>query len=130
MQTGENPDSPQKQVSPKKKVTKEKKPKEDDMSNIAFFNIPKHLDCFTEPADAVFAAADYSYALFKNGNKLYSWGRGDNYVLGTREEDNLHKPEIVNPKMFQELPVLMMGTGSNHVVALVGDEADKKDFLP
>lgn len=37
---------------------------------------------------------------------------GENYVLGTRDDENMFKPYTVNPKMFDELPVLMVGCGT------------------
>lgn len=70
-----------------------------DLDKIALFREP-HPVLFDEPVDDIFAAADYNYALIRGSNKLYSWGRGDNYVLGSRQEENLHEPTIVNPKMF------------------------------
>ena len=45
-------------------------------------------------------------------NQLYSWGMGENYVLGSREDDNQFKPYKVNPKMYDEMPVLMVGCGT------------------
>jgi alpha-tubulin suppressor-like RCC1 family protein len=50
----------------------------------------------TLPSDSVFtkvfAGSNYCYALDETTNKLYSWGMGDNYVLGTREEENCFEP--------------------------------------
>ena len=43
---------------------------------------------------------------------------GYNYVLGTREEDNMFEPVKVSPKMFFECKVRAVGTGSQHVVVL------------
>jgi regulator of chromosome condensation len=61
---------------------------------------------------------------------LYSWGFGENYVLGTRNDDNQYKPSLVHPKMFEELPVLSVGLGTQHVVVLTADEADKNEIPP
>lgn len=46
---------------------------------------------------------------------------GENFVLGNRDDNNEFKPYLVNPKMFDELPVVMMGLGTMHSVALVLD---------
>ncbi len=43
---------------------------------------------------------------------------GENYVLGSREDYNEFLPYTVDPKMFEELPVLMIGAGTQHVVVL------------
>lgn len=80
------------------------------------------MSFFKQPVDHVFSAADYNYALQKESNELYSWGRGDNYVLGTRDDENVFEPYLVPPKMFHEMPVLSVGAGSNHVVVLSGAE--------
>jgi hypothetical protein len=37
---------------------------------------------------------------------------GENYVLGSRDDDNQFLPYKVHPKMFDELPVLMVGCGT------------------
>jgi hypothetical protein len=46
---------------------------------------------------------------------------GENYVLGSRDDDNQHTPYKVHPKMFEEMPVLMVGTGTQHIVVLTTD---------
>ena len=45
----------------------------------------------------------------------------DNYVLGNREEENQYTPYKVHPKMFEEFPVKMVATGTQHVVVLTTD---------
>jgi alpha-tubulin suppressor-like RCC1 family protein len=66
--------------------------------------------------DSVYAAGHYNIVLEKPAdsvtNQLYSWGMGSSYVLGNREEDNQYEPYTVHPKMFEELPVLMVGCGT------------------
>jgi len=65
---------------------------------------------------SVYAKGNYCYTLEftpdQKSNQLYSWGMGDSYVLGTREEDNEFRPYKVHPKMFEELPVKQMGLGT------------------
>ena len=53
---------------------------------------------------------------------------GENYVLGSRDDDNQFKPYAVHPRMFEELPVLMLGAGTQHVVVLTSDSQDHQDF--
>ncbi len=50
---------------------------------------------------------------------------GENYVLGSREDENQFKPYTVHPRMFDELPVLMLGAGTQHVVVLTSDTQDR-----
>jgi hypothetical protein len=51
---------------------------------------------------------------------------GENYVLGTRDDDSVFKPTILHTKMFEERKVVMMGTGTQHAVALVLDTPESK----
>lgn len=76
----------------------------------------------------VFAGSNYCYALSEVENKLYSWGMGFNYVLGSREEDNLFTPTQVHPKQFHENVVKLVGTGAQHIVVLTTDSPDNKDL--
>jgi regulator of chromosome condensation len=78
--------------------------------------------------DSCFASGNYCYVLHKETNQLYSWGMGYSYVLGTRDEENEFKPYTVHPKMFEENQVMMMGTGTQHVVCLTTDDPEKKQL--
>lgn len=49
---------------------------------------------------------------------------GDNYVLGTREEENSYEPQLVHPKMFFECKIRTIGTGAQHIVVLTSATAD------
>jgi alpha-tubulin suppressor-like RCC1 family protein len=60
----------------------------------------------------VAAGSNYCYALVPASNEVYSWGMGYNYVLGTREEDNVHQPIKVHPMQFHNNQVKVIGTGS------------------
>jgi alpha-tubulin suppressor-like RCC1 family protein len=83
-------------------------------------------------AKACFAKGNYSYILeTPEGNKshqLYSWGMGENYVLGSRDDDNQFYPYKVHPKMFEEFPVLQVGAGTQHVVVLTSENQDNQAF--
>ena len=46
---------------------------------------------------------------------------GSSYVLGNREEDNEFRAYKVHPKMFEELPILKIALGTQHVVVLTSD---------
>ena len=52
---------------------------------------------------------------------MYSWGLGENYVLGNREDDNEFKPYKLEPAMFENNKVIMIGCGTQHTVALTLD---------
>lgn len=70
---------------------------------------------------SVAAAGNYTYALVTNKNQLYSWGMGENYVLGNREDSNEFKPYAVDQAMFESKKVLQVACGTQHVVVLVQD---------
>lgn len=53
---------------------------------------------------------------------------GFNYILGSRDEDNLFTPTLVHPKQFHENVVKLVGTGAQHIVVLTTDSPDNKDL--
>lgn len=55
---------------------------------------------------------------------------GENYVLGTRDDDNVYEPTRVHPKMFNELSVKLVGAGGQHVVVLTSASQDTNSKLP
>lgn len=59
----------------------------------------------------VFAQGHYNYALSEATNEVYAWGMGENYVLGTRDDENEFEPKLVHPKQFMENRVKHVGLG-------------------
>lgn len=43
---------------------------------------------------------------------------GENYVLGSRDDENLYTPYELDPRMFFEENIIMIKCGGQHVVAL------------
>jgi len=87
--------------------------KEEDLVNIYYFKRPRLVDALEgKPISKVFAGNFYNYALDESNNELYSWGMGENYVLGTRDDENSFEPVKVHPKMFFENTVNVVGTGA------------------
>ena len=72
------------------------------------------------------AAGHYNYAVFAGTNEVYSWGFGENYVLGNRDDCNQFTPYLLDPRMFEENPVVSIACGSMHSCALVKESADAK----
>ena len=119
--------------------TKEEKfaEKEEDLVGYGYFNVPQLVEKLWNDetkvvAKACFAKGNYSYILEtpegNKSNQLYSWGMGENFVLASREDDNQYFPYKVNPKMFEEFPVLQVGAGTQHVVVLTTDNQDNHTF--
>jgi alpha-tubulin suppressor-like RCC1 family protein len=72
-----------------------------DLFGIYYFSVPNCVESLSEKAiSKVFACGHYCYALAEPTNELYAWGMGENYVLGTREDDNEFEPKLVNPMQF------------------------------
>lgn len=116
------------------KARKKKQPseKEPDLDGIAYFLRPKLVEGLLVDKKVSFVAAgsNYCYAVVRASNEVYSWGMGYNYVLGTREEDNVHQPIKVHPMQFHNNQVMSIGTGSQHVVVLTTASTDPESKLP
>ena len=76
------------------------------------------------------AAGNYCYALAQGSNELYAWGMGENYVLGTRDDENEYEPKVVHPKQFNENRVRQVGSGVQHVVVLTTAAKEAESRLP
>ena len=74
------------------------------MDGIDYFLRPHRVNGLLadKQATSIAAGSHYCYAIVGASNEVYSWGMGYNYVLGTREEDNVHEPIKVHPMMFNE----------------------------
>lgn len=62
------------------------------------------------------ASGQYSIAVCEDA--VYSWGMGENYVLGNRDDNNEFLPYKIDPRMFEENKVVMYACGTQHAVAL------------
>ena len=69
--------------------------KEEDLNGIYYFSEPVKIEELKKENKVitnVYAKGNYCYALEVGddtpSNQLYSWGFGENYVLGNRESDN------------------------------------------
>ena len=95
-----------------------------------FYPVPTQLEEL-ENIKAIGVGSSFSYAIQKQTGKVYSWGMGENYVLGSRDDDNQWTPYEVDPRMFKEKDVLMVKCGGQHVVAMVkaNEEAEEKFIL-
>ena len=114
--------------------------KEEDLKYIRYFYRPTLVEQlwklelaegeteaeFRKPVSQVCASGQYTYAVVEKTGEVYSWGMGDNYVLGNRDEENQFEPYKLHPKMFEENKVVMMGLGFQHTVALTLDGPESK----
>lgn len=49
---------------------------------------------------------------------------GENYVLGNRDDCNQFTPYMLDPRMFEENPVVMVALGTMHAVALTKESPE------
>ena len=67
----------------------------------------------------IYSGTNFNYAISdSDDNDVYSWGMGDNYVLGTRDEDVVYEPTLIPAGFFKNEKVITFGLGAQHVVAL------------
>ena len=79
---------------------------------IHFFN-PKENPNNT--IDEIYANNQFFYSKNNSTNKVYSWGVGDNFVLGNRKEESENTPYLINHLFFKNLFVNDLSLGSAHV---------------
>ena len=80
-------------VSNTRKSKKTKAEKEPDLRDIYYFAQPHLVPSLQEKQiSKVYAQGHYCYALSEASNELYAWGLGENFVLGTRADDNAYEP--------------------------------------
>ena len=115
------------------RAKKTKEAAEEDLKYIFYFHRPELVESLwkwdleesdnvaacRKPATQVVAAGHYCYAIC--GNDVYSWGFGENAVLGNRSDDNEFKPYKLDPRMFENNKVIMIAGGTQHAVALTHD---------
>lgn len=131
---------PKKRIKRSQSSKEPKEPEEEDLRDIGYFPRPRgneflwnfllpegqEDDELQKKVVSIEAASNYTYALVKNKNEVYSWGFGENYVLGNRDDCNEFKPHKLDPRMFEEKKVLQIACGTQHVVVLAqeNDGAD------
>ena len=93
---------------------------------IMFFNPNENPN---NSINEIYANNQYFYAKNDTTNKVYSWGIGDNYVLGNRKEKAENSPYLVNHLFFKNLYVSDISLGSAHVAALLIEKKDIKSNM-
>ena len=80
---------------------------------------------YSEPSNTVneiYAKNQYFYAKNNTNNKVYSWGLGENYVLGNRKEKAENNPYLLNHLFFKNLYVSDLALGSAHVAVFLTEK--------
>ncbi|NWY95659.1 RCC1 protein, partial [Loxia curvirostra] len=70
---------------------------------------------------SVACGASVGYAVSSDG-RVFAWGMGTNYQLGTGEEDDVWSPVEMTGKQLENRRVLAVSSGGQHTVLLVSDK--------
>lgn len=68
----------------------------------------------------IFGGSCYGYAKSKEG-AIFSWGMGDNYILGNKEEETVYIPTELEGKTYEQIPI-QIGLGAQHVICLCSNQ--------
>lgn len=71
---------------------------------------------------SVACGASVGYAVSKDG-RVFAWGMGTNYQLGTGQDDDAWSPVEMTGKQLENRAVLTVSSGGQHTVLLVKDKA-------
>ena len=98
-------------------------------NNEQIINTPKELIFFNKDSnpenevDEIIATYQSFYARNKKNNKVFSWGSGDNYILGNKKEKAEKTPYLIGSNFFKNMRVTDLDMGCSHVaVVLTKDE--------
>ncbi|XP_067646240.1 regulator of chromosome condensation [Eurosta solidaginis] len=78
---------------------------------------------------AVSCGEAQSFALTDDG-KLYSWGMGSNYQLGTGSDDDALEPVQIVSKQTEGKRIIAVSSGGQHSIFLVEDEIQSVSVKP
>ena len=90
-----------------------------------FFLIPNLIDFFDreKTVTEIRATMHFNYAFNPETGKTFSWGLGENYVLGNRKYSNESVPYEIPQTFFKNLSPGDISLGSQHVVVALFDPA-------
>lgn len=71
---------------------------------------------------SVACGASVGYAVSKDG-RVFAWGMGTNYQLGTGQDEDAWSPVEMTGKQLENRVVLTVSSGGQHTVLLVKDQA-------
>lgn len=60
-------------------------------------------------------------------NVVYSWGIGNSYVLGNKDEDTVYTPQEVKPEQYKNLNPISVSCGTLHVVVKAINPDEKEE---
>jgi len=76
----------------------------------------------------IYCGTNYSYAITRS-NECYSWGSGDNYVLGTRKDDTAYEPYQIQKDFYNNEKVIEFGLGAQHVIVMTAPQGQDRPPL-
>lgn len=90
---------------------------------------PIKIDKFSvdNPIESVLSYTNYSYAINYSKQKFFSWGFGENYILGNQENKNQPTPFEIPKEFYKGFEVKRIGLGSQHVIACLKNNIVKSN---
>lgn len=88
-----------------------------------FFTIPRMIDFFNREnvVTEIRSTMHFNYAFNPESGKTFSWGLGENYVLGNKQYQNEKVPFEIPKEFFNNLHPADIALGSQHVVVALFD---------
>ena len=88
-----------------------------------FFTIPRMIDFFNRDnvVTEIRSTMHFNYAFNPESGKTFSWGLGENYVLGNKQYQNEKVPFEIPKEFFNNLHPADIALGSQHVVVALFD---------
>lgn len=86
------------------------------------FDTPQEVP-IPENSIKISSGAHFNYAISSKG-AIYSWGVGDNFVLGNKLENVQNAPIQVDPNMFNNEVPLEIASGGQHAIFVCTDSSE------
>jgi regulator of chromosome condensation len=67
----------------------------------------------------------YSYAFNPENGKVFSWGMGENCVLGNKSDDDKETPGLIPSEFFKNLSITDISLGAHHCAVLLRESKMK-----
>lgn len=91
-------------------------------------DIPILLEGIESKATHIYSSSNYCYAANLEEQRIYSWGFGENFILGNRQQsDNEVKPYLIENEFLKGF-VEQISLGNQHVMIAVSSEKTKESL--
>ena len=78
--------------------------------------------------DEILSSSNYTYVFNSKKQKVWSWGFGENYVLGNLQESgNEAKPFEISNSFYKDLKIKKISLGNQHVMVQLKEKTDSTE---